>query len=1021
MVSLVDENLKNLANVLSCDIENVEDTDSIKQNPFETPYYTPEELRQSVQKREDKLSFFHLNIRSLSKNFADLKFFLSQLRYQFSFICLTETWCKEELDKNSDYHLPNYKVVYQNRKCKDKGGGICMYIHESLRFKTRKDLFINSNDIESISVEVEQFKKKNFIVTTMYRPPCGNINNFITCLETYYGTCINKPLYTLGDFNLNVSKYNTSKSVQRFVDTIFEYGSVPMINMINKPTRVTQKSETIIDNILTNCFIRNNIDSAVIHTDISDHFPIVLFEKQSENQRENISTKTGENGNEKIYQRSFNEYNIEKFRHILIEYDWTFLYEFKDAESAFDYFLRIFFKIFDECFPKKELEKRPKPSEPWLTKGLRKSSKRKQRLYENFLRNKTAKNEIIYKTYRNNFNKNLKLEKRLYISDLLTKYRKDIKMTWRTVNELIGKKKENKTNFPKNIVYKNKDITSKCEIADTFNHFFATIGSDLAKKIPDSDKPFTAFLSRLETEMKATDLSNEELKKAIMNLEPDKSAGYDEISPKIVKHVSAEIFKPLKYVINLSVRQGEVPDKLKIARVVPIYKDGDRLEVSNYRPISILSCFSKIYERVMFNRLYNHLEINNVLYRKQFGFQARNSTEHAALVLSDKILSAFEKNEFLLSLFIDLSKAFDTVDHSILIKKLDYYGVRNENLKWFKSYLTNRKQFVINGKNLEVISYGVPQGSILGPLLFLIYINDIAKCTELLDFILFADDTTSFVSGKNALELFRTVNNELPKLQNWFYANKLSLNTLKTKYVLFHKTSMADDLPLKFPKLSINTLNVERVTKFKFLGIHFDENMSWKYHIEHVENKLSSVARMVYRTRSFLNVKTLKMIYDSMVQSYVNYGNIVWASTNHTKLRQIFIKQKQISRMIFFKGRQCHARPLMQKMRALNVYQANIFQTLLFMIKSRNNALPKVFSLFFENLHHKYPTRYADNAYVEKMCKTKQVAFRISSRGPLLWNSLKDNILEISDLGIQKSKYDLKTLLLENDDELDFY
>ena len=1015
MAGLIDENLQKLSSLLSGEPESFDETDLINQNMVDTRYYTPEELRISVQNRHDKLSLFHLNIRSLSKNFEDLKFFLSQLCYQFSVICLSETWCKEDMKKNSVYQLPNYKIVYQNRACKDKGGGLCMYIHDSLKFKIREDLSLNTNDIESISVEIEQQKKKNFIVTTLYRPPCGNIKNFITCLETYFSNCSNKPHYTVGDFNLNVMKYSTSKCVQRFVDAIFEHGSIPTIN---KATRVSRKNETAIDNIITNSIISDNIETAICRTDISDHFPIVLFEKNSES-KQSCSTKNNtESCPEIIYKRFFNEQNVEKFRHNLIGYDWSFLYEFKNAEQGFDCFMRIFLKLYDESFPKTKVILRPRQTEPWITKGIRKSSKRKQRLYENFLRNKTVRNENIYKTYRNNYNRNLRLAKRLYVSDLLTKYKKDIKMTWRTVNDLIGRKKEGNSNFPNRIVVKNKNLTSKSEIADAFNDFFATIGSNLAKKIPDSDTPFTAFLSRVEEEMKIKDLSDEELKVAISNLEPEKSAGYDEISPKIVKVASTEIFKPLKYIINLSLRQGVVPDKIKIARVVPVHKDGERTEVSNYRPISILSCFSKIYERIMYNRLYDHLRINEILYQKQFGFQARNSTEHAALVLSDKILSAFEKSEFLLSLFIDLSKAFDTVDHDILMKKLEYYGVRNENLKWFKSYLTNRKQFVTNGKNLKIISYGVPQGSILGPLLFLVYINDIAKCSNLLDFILFADDTTAFTSGKNANELFRTVNSELPKLQNWLFANKLSLNTLKTKYILFHKTNMADDLPLKFPKVSINTLSVERVTEFKFLGIYFDENMSWKHHIEHVQKKLSSVARMIYRTRSFLNFRTLKMIFDSMAQSYVNYGNVVWASTNHSKLKQIFIKQKQISRMILYKGRQCHARPLLKKMRALNVYQTNIFQTLLFMIKSRNNDLPDAFKSFFKDLHHKYPTRYAGNALVEKMSKTKQVAFRISSRGPLLWNAFKESI---PDSAFQKTKNDLKTLLLEKDDELTFY
>ena len=1012
------DDIFNLANCVNSECDDNSDLPNILNKNFvETPYYIPEELAQRLRNKQNtdgELSLFHLNIRSMNKNFADLKFFLSQLRYQFSFICLTETWCKEQMDKNSLFQLPNYKIAYQNRSYKDNGGGVCIYIHDSYKFKIREDLSINCKDLESLSVEVLTNNRKNFIVTSSYRPPNGDIYSFLTCFQNYFCTISNKPFYAAGDWNLNILRYDTSKVVKYFIETIFEHSAIPTIN---KATRVTRKSATAIDNLITNSITNNNLESGILMTDISDHFPIFLFDKITDAQRKSKPKLE----NNKIYQRSFNQENMEEFRLNLLEHDWSFLYDFNDAEQGYEYFMRIFLNLFNKAFPKKEIKIRAKASEPWITKGLRKSSKRKQRLYENFLRNKTTKNEQIYKKYRNNYNKNLKLAKRLYISDLLIKYRKDIKMTWRTINDLIGKKKEAKDNFPKNILYKGKIIDSKSGIADAFNNFFATIGSDLAKKIPGSESSFADFLDRVEKDMSIKDITSDELKVAISNLEPDKSAGFDEINPRIVKYVSTEIFKPLKYVINLSVRQGEVPEKLKIARVVPVFKDGDREDVSNYRPISILTCFSKIYEKIMYNRLFNHLESNDILYKKQFGFQAKNSTEHAALVLSENILTAFDKNEFLLSLFIDLSKAFDTVDHNILVKKLENYGVRNSNLKWFQSYLSKRKQFVTNGKSILEITHGVPQGSILGPLLFLIYINDIAKCSKLLNFILFADDTTAFLSGKNATEVFKNVNTELPKLQSWFYANKLSLNTIKTKYILFHKANMADDLPLKFPKIFINTLSVERVDKFKFLGIIFDENMSWKCHIDHVEKKLSGVARMIYKARSYLNVRTLKLISDSMAQSYVNYGNSVWASTHHTKLKHIFIKQKQIARLIFFKNKQHHARPLMKKLRALNVYQTNIFQTLTFIIKSRNSVLPRAFSEFFNDLHHKYPTRYSSDALVENICKTKQVSFRISSRGPHLWNSFKEIISNHESLSLSKIKHSLKTLLLDMEDELDYF
>ena len=279
--------------------------------------------------------------------------------------------------------------------------------------------------------------------------------------------------------------------------------------------------------------------------------------------------------------------------------------------------------------------------------------------------------------------------------------------------------------------------------------------------------------------METSELTIKELRHAFCTLKSNKSADFDEISINVVKRIFDAIESPLCYIFNLSFKDGVFPCKLKIARVTPIYKAG------NYRPISILPCFSKLLERIMYNRLYTYFTKHDILYKKQFGFQTNHSTAHTIIQLVQELMHSFDENKFTLGVFIDLSKAFDTVNHEILITKLENYGVRGSNIKWFSNYLEGRKQFICFGEKnteLENITYGVPQGSILGPLLFLIYINDIYKSSDILNFILFADDTNLFFSHKDIKHLFNTVNIELAKIQEWFKANKLSLNTGKTKY-----------------------------------------------------------------------------------------------------------------------------------------------------------------------------------------------------------------------------------------------
>ena len=417
----------------------------------------------------------------------------------------------------------------------------------------------------------------------------------------------------------------------------------------------------------------------------------------------------------------------------------------------------------------------------------------------------------------------------------------------------------------------------------------------------------------------------------------------------------------------------------------------------------------------MYNKLYKHLQDNNILYPKQFGFQKFHSTDYAIVQLTDQILDAFEENKFTLGIFIDLSKAFDTVNHDILLEKLKLYGVQNCNLNWFKSYLSQRKQYIsFDQEKTEMlhIKCGVPQGSIIGPLLFLLYVNDLPNASKILDPIMFADDTNLFYSHSDIKILFKTVNEELHKLSEWFSCNKLSLNTDKTKYTFFHKLRQSDNIPLKLPKLTINNIAIKRDYVTKFLGILIDENITWKPHIHYIENKISKNVGLLYKAKFSLNQKSLKSIYFSFIHSYLNYGNVAWASTHQTKLKKLLKFQKHSSRIIYNEDKTTHARPLMKSLNALNIYQINIFQNVLLTFKSRNNLAPKLFQEKFKTIKNKYKTRNnSQNVYLPKSIN-KSSDFKISFRGPLLWNKLLNEECKTSKcLYTVKSK--LKKQLLD--------
>ena len=1012
---------KNFENLSFC-INNIYDVLDENSDPdrnfynknVNSQYYTIDSFKSNFESNsKNSISILHINIRSINRNYEDFKVLLSELNFRFKIICLTETWSK---NTNPYFNLENYDVIHQCRSDNKVGGGISMFIHNSLAFKERHDLCNNTHDCETLSIEIIQ-NKRNAIVNAVYRPPSGNIKQFTNQMQNCFVENNKKTVYIVGDLNLNSLEYDSNSKIKNAFDIFLQSSLVPLIN---KPTRVTSRSASIIDHILTNNLNLEKIYTGIIKCDLTDHFPVFLIENAASNMELEERSDTG------VFIRKFNQESIIDFQNSLKSLDWSFLYEFKDPDSAYDYFIRIFTTAYDIFFPKCKLNQRTsKGQSPWITKGLLKSSKKKQRLYEKFLKQRTTKNEERYKKYKNMFN-SLKLKaKKAYYSEKIAKSSQNNKQQWNVINKLMGKTQFKNTNLPQRMNIDGESITDKSSIAEKFNEFFVGVGANLASSLHPSSKNYDSFIKNNDTTMgEIKELTDEELQEALKTLKPNKSSGFDEINVNVVLQVIEQIFKPLKFIFNLSLRCGIFPQNLKIARVIPLHKKGDRTQVSNYRPISILPCLSKILERIMYNRLYSYIKQHDLLYDCQFGFQAHHSTDHALLKFVQDVNDNFDKNKYTVAVFIDLTKAFDTVNHKILISKLEKYGIKGTYLKLFSNYLSTRKQFVSDkncNTSFRYVECGVPQGSILGPLLFLLYINDMPHCSETLKFILFADDTTLYFASENINSLFKILNSELRKLDEWFRANKLSLNVKKTKYSLFHKPKSKDSLPLKLPDIAINNIKLQRENNVKFLGVIINENLDWNEHIKTIENKISKSIGILYRIRQFLDIHSLKLLYFSHIHSLMNYANIVWGSANKTALNSLYKKQKNACRIIFRMDKFTPSRPLFKELQALNIFQLNIYNVLIFMHKIKNKTAPKTFNYLFSEISHKYSTRSSGISFSTQKLKSKQTGYKISYRGTFLWNRFHKSI-DVSIKSISFFKKILKIELMSNrtDEQLFF-
>ena len=941
-------------------------------------YYTTGEFNDNFSNAQDSFNILHINSRSLNNNFDSLVTLLTTVNnFPFSVIGVTETW----LHSNSAplFHLNNYHMVRVDRPQGRRGGGVALYISDQLQFNIRHD--IAPNECESLFIEIDNIKTRNIVVGVIYRPPNSNFEQFYEGLDRCLNLLAqeNKQIYLIGDFNINLLPDQRNNSSDRFQYLLQSNSFQPHIT---QPTRIDPTSSTLIDNIFSNITDRN-VTGGLLYFEVSDHLPIFTVCPQKMSSR---------SFPEAPMYRKETENNINSLISDLALETWLDIYSDNDPEVAYQCFHQKIVHYYNKNIPLIKPKQHNTIRKPWITKGIFRSIQRRNHLYKIYIRTPTNSNLNEYKKYRNLLTNIIRTSRKSYYTNKLKTVKSNTKSTWAIINDILGKKNTSVTN--KKFIINGTETTNNNDIAENFNSYFVNVGSNLASRINNDNANFTQFLPQpFNKSLFLYPTSPDEIINITKSLNSGKSQGHDGLSSSLLKQIIYVIASPLAHIFNLSMSCGVCPKLLKIAKVIPIYKKDDPQQISNYRPISILPSISKILEKIIHNRLYTFVTTNNLLSPNQYGFRKNHSTDLAVVELYDKITNAMAEKQHVIGIFMDLSKAFDTLNHDILLYKLKTYGIRGTALSWFKDYLSNRQQFTsYNGVNSDFLTVkcGVPQGSILGPLLFLLYINDISEASNRLSYILFADDTNIFFSHRKLDVLANTLNRELPKVSSWFKCNKLSLNINKTNFIHFKQSNLNENFPYN---INIDGLRLEQKTCTKFLGVLIDENLNWNQHIHNITTAISKGIGILLKLKEFLPSDTLFLLYNTLILPHITYCNIVWATCCKTRINSILLLQKKALRICTNSNYLAHTNPLFHRLKTLNVFDINKFQTAIFMFKYTNNQLPAPFdNLFTLNRDvHSYPTRNSQNYH---LVNPKLLISHKSIRhhGPDIWNSLTKSV-----------------------------
>ena len=924
------------------------------------------------------LKFVHVNVRSLLPKIDMIRAdFLSS---DLDVLTISETWLRpsipDALIMANNYSVYRFDRHSNNGDQKSIGGGVCIYLKNGLQYNVNQFEHLNCSNqhIELQFVMIAGTNCKRILLINSYRPPSGNPEMGCEILKAGLQQVNELHKYevvVVGDLNLDCSN-PLSESCKKIENICTEFG---LKNYIDIPTRITANSNTILDVILTN--IRNVDSWGVLNYNISDHNPVFLIKKRKKSAKINTWVEG----------RSYKHYDRELFMQKLRDLDWSILPLLKDPNEAWKMIYGAILYEIDKMCPFRKFKinaLRPK----WYTQELAEEAKERDRLARRAKRLKTPESWERFTRARNKFNLDIKNAKNNYTIEMLEKNEQNNKKFWKSIQDILPAR--NNATVEKIIDPETGKLCEGVEAANVINDFFNTLGSKISSRLPSIPKPYTAFCTQCKFD-NIPPITETEVISLINSISTHKSSCVEKIPSRLLKDALLALPKQITQLFNLSLTTGIFPDAWKEGKITPIPKKGTTDDVNNIRPITQTPIIGKLLERYVTNHVREYLEQNKLLYTGQGGFRKNHSTIKSAFSVVSDICNGKNNKEYTLAAFLDISKAFDSVNHNLLIEKIKDFGIGGNVLAWITNYLCKRKQYVVTAGNYsekKITLCGVPQGSVIGPLLFLIYVNDIAELNLKSKISLFADDTVIYISSKDINYVKCQLQMDLDVISKWCCYNKLSINVGKSKAMLFGNGYGSCNVIC--PNLVLCDEVIGNVKSYNYLGIIIDENLTFNEHLLKIIRSVNNKLHLLSLLRKQITCVCAIAVYKTMVLPLLEYGNVFLSSCSETNIKKIQYLQNRGLRIALKRNWYAHVNRMHLDANILPVeYRIKLsIAKLMFSMKNSCN---------FRDERQLSTRLHDDILFIVPFPNSERFKNSIVYKGPVIWNSLPSYLKSIEN------------------------